>query len=100
MSPREEEKRGGNFNSNKQVGEKTSNKNNVLDRDLKSCMKCKFFWGNNHMCATNSCYKEKRSQYSRTMIRKVNAMVVLIGSRKELNKKKINGTRYSEQSMN
>lgn len=39
---------------------KTSNQNNNLDRDLKSCMKCKYFWGNNHMCTTNSCYKEKK----------------------------------------
>lgn len=31
-----------------------------LERELKNCMKCKFFWGNNNICATNSCYKEKK----------------------------------------
>ncbi len=39
---------------------KTSSKNNDLDRELKSCMKCKFFWGNNHMCALKKCYKDKK----------------------------------------
>lgn len=31
-----------------------------LDRDLKDCMHCKFFWGNNHRCAINKCCKENQ----------------------------------------
>lgn len=28
-----------------------------LERDLKDCMKCKYFWGNNHRCINNKCYR-------------------------------------------
>jgi hypothetical protein len=31
-----------------------------LDKDLKDCMKCKYFWGNNNRCIRNKCYKEKK----------------------------------------
>ena len=31
-----------------------------LERDLKDCMKCKYFWGNNHRCINNKCYREKK----------------------------------------
>lgn len=31
-----------------------------LDRDLKACMKCKYFWGNNHRCINKKCYREKK----------------------------------------
>ena len=30
-----------------------------LDKDLKDCMKCKYFWGNDNRCIRNKCYKEK-----------------------------------------
>lgn len=30
-----------------------------LDRDLKSCMKCKFFWGNDSRCMNNNCGGKK-----------------------------------------
>lgn len=28
-----------------------------FDRELRDCMHCKFFWGNNHRCAINKCCK-------------------------------------------
>lgn len=31
-----------------------------LERDLKDCMKCKYFWGNNNRCINNKCYREKK----------------------------------------
>ncbi|MFP3152977.1 hypothetical protein LQZ18_00830 [Lachnospiraceae bacterium ZAX-1] len=30
-----------------------------FDRDLKSCMRCKLFHGNNSQCITRECVKEK-----------------------------------------
>lgn len=30
-----------------------------FDRELKDCMHCKFFWGNNHRCAISKCHKSK-----------------------------------------
>ena len=32
-----------------------------LDKDLKECMRCKYFWGNNNRCRKSKCYKEKKS---------------------------------------
>lgn len=29
-----------------------------LEKDLKSCMRCRFFYGNNRQCITNKCVKE------------------------------------------
>lgn len=29
-----------------------------LERDLKSCMRCRFFYGNNSQCIANRCIKE------------------------------------------
>lgn len=29
-----------------------------LERDLKSCMRCRFFYGNNSQCITKKCIKE------------------------------------------
>lgn len=40
--------------------DKTLNKQSAIDRDLKACMKCKYFWGNNHQCSLKRCYKEKK----------------------------------------
>lgn len=31
-----------------------------FDRELRDCMHCKFFWGNNHRCAMNKCCKTKQ----------------------------------------
>lgn len=31
-----------------------------FDRELRDCMHCKFFWGNNHRCAINKCCKSKK----------------------------------------
>lgn len=31
-----------------------------LDKDLKECMRCKYFWGNNNRCRKSKCYKEKK----------------------------------------
>lgn len=28
-----------------------------FDRELRDCMHCKFFWGNNHRCVINKCCK-------------------------------------------
>lgn len=30
-----------------------------LEKDLKSCMKCKYFHGNNHQCILKKCVKEE-----------------------------------------
>jgi hypothetical protein len=29
-----------------------------FDKDLKDCMRCKYFWGNNSRCIQNKCCKE------------------------------------------
>lgn len=29
-----------------------------LVKELKSCMRCKYFWGNNHRCANGACQKK------------------------------------------
>lgn len=47
-----------------------------LERDLKDCMKCKYFWGNNNRCINNKCYRERKKLRLRN--RRVNAMYVLI----------------------
>lgn len=31
-----------------------------LEKDLKQCMRCKYFWGNDSRCIRSSCYKEKK----------------------------------------
>ena len=49
---------------------KASNKQSDIDRDLKSCMKCKFFWGNNHQCSLKRCYKEKKKPLIQNTIKK------------------------------
>ena len=36
-----------------------------IEKDLKSCMKCHFFWGNDSRCITNQCYKEKKETVTR-----------------------------------
>ena len=41
-----------------------------LDKDLKSCMKCKFFWGNNHQCSLKRCYKEKKKPIIQNTVKK------------------------------
>lgn len=30
------------------------------EKDLKSCMRCKFFYGNNSQCLTRKCVREER----------------------------------------
>lgn len=30
-----------------------------LEKDIKDCMHCKFFWSNNHRCATSKCGRTK-----------------------------------------
>lgn len=30
-----------------------------FDRELRDCMHCKLFWGNNHRCGINKCCKSK-----------------------------------------
>lgn len=32
-----------------------------FDRDLKSCMRCKYFWGNSSQCLNSHCIKEKKT---------------------------------------
>lgn len=44
------------INAKKQKPEKNSKENNAkekLERDLRSCMKCKYFWGNDNRCINN-----------------------------------------------
>ena len=44
------------INAKKQKPEKNSKENNAkekLERDLRSCMKCKDFWGNDNRCINN-----------------------------------------------
>lgn len=31
-----------------------------FDKDLKDCMRCKYFWGNDNRCRRSKCYKEKK----------------------------------------
>ncbi len=31
-----------------------------FDKDLKSCMKCHYFWGNDSRCMNSKCYKEQK----------------------------------------
>lgn len=33
-----------------------------LEKDLKSCMRCKYFHGNNHQCILKECVKEDKKQ--------------------------------------
>ena len=33
-----------------------------LERDLRSCMKCRFFYGHNSQCVANECVKEVKKQ--------------------------------------
>ncbi len=33
-----------------------------LEKDLKSCMRCRFFHGNNHQCVVSKCVKEEVTQ--------------------------------------
>lgn len=35
-------------------------KEQKLDRELRDCMHCKYFWGNNSQCLIKQCYKEKK----------------------------------------
>ncbi len=39
-------------------------KQRQFDRELRDCMRCKFFWGNNHRCQTEHCFREKKSKVS------------------------------------
>ena len=58
------------INAKKQKPEKISKENNAkekLERDLRSCMKCKYFWGNDNRCINNEkcvgCPYGKNSRY-------------------------------------
>lgn len=31
-----------------------------LEKDLKQCMRCKYFWGNDSRCIRSKCYKEEK----------------------------------------
>ena len=33
-----------------------------LERDLKSCMRCRYFHGNNRQCIAKKCVKEEKKQ--------------------------------------
>jgi len=33
-----------------------------LEKDLKNCMRCKYFHGNNHQCVLKKCVKEEMKQ--------------------------------------
>ncbi|MBD8917828.1 MAG: hypothetical protein EGR90_05570 [Lachnospiraceae bacterium] len=39
------------------ISDKSSNKQKKLDRELRECMRCKHFWGNNRQCLLKKCYK-------------------------------------------
>lgn len=39
---------------------KRLSKEEQFDKDLKECMKCKFFWGNDNRCIRKKCYKEEK----------------------------------------
>ena len=52
------------INAKKQKPEKNSKENNAkekLERDLRSCMKCKYFWGNDNRCINNKKCGSKNS---------------------------------------
>ena len=31
-----------------------------FDKDLRDCMRCKYFWGNDNRCIRSKCYKEEK----------------------------------------
>lgn len=33
----------------------------TMEKELRECMSCKYFWGNNHQCLLKVCYKEEKS---------------------------------------
>lgn len=37
--------------------DKAERERKQFDRELRDCMHCKFFWGNNHRCVINKCCK-------------------------------------------
>lgn len=46
--------------TNKNYISKEERERKQFDRELRDCMKCRFFWGNNHRCELERCYKEKK----------------------------------------
>ena len=53
------------INAKKQKPEKISKENNAkekLERDLRSCMKCKYFWGNDKKCGAGKQKTEKQQE--------------------------------------
>lgn len=38
-----------------------------LERDLKSCMRCRYFHGNNRQCIAKKCVKEENKQLEITV---------------------------------
>ena len=43
-----------------------------LVKELKSCMRCKYFWGNNHRCANGACQKKSGKE-----IKNINAKITM-----------------------
>ena len=56
--------------------DKAERERKQFDRELRDCMHCKFFWGNNHRCVINKCCK-------------ANQKIVCKITKKEKNQKKI-----------
>lgn len=50
----------GNKQKNQVSSEKSRIKEKELEKELKACMHCKFFWGNSHRCAMKKCYKDDK----------------------------------------
>lgn len=32
-----------------------------FNKELRDCMRCKYFWGNNNRCTNSKCYKETKA---------------------------------------
>ena len=61
---------------NAKMEEKKNNKHRLtkvereerkFNKDLKDCMRCKFFWGNDSRCINSNCFKEKRKEPEKTV---------------------------------
>ena len=53
--------------NNKHRLTKAEREERKFNKDLKDCMRCKFFWGNDSRCINSNCFKEKRKEPEKTV---------------------------------
>ena len=54
-----------------------------LERDLRSCMRCRFFYGNNRQCIAKKCVKEDAQPKAVEQKKKMNVSGVRTDSQKD-----------------